>query len=269
MGYGDEIMASGVAQRVFDADPSMPVAICDRIGYPRWHELWYGNPVIATPQHIAQGKAYHVINNGVGCRPYIQYPFTAQRGMQFTDWQARDHVGRIYLTDDELAFGRMVRAQVGPFVMVEPDVKRESTPNKNWGREKFQSVIAAIPGLTFVRAHGREAEPLPGVHSVQTRTFRESCGILAASDGLLGTEGGMHHAAAALGKPAVVIFGGFISPRTTGYATHVNIADRGPCSPCGRWMPCDHCQKAMALITVDRVVRAVQDAFLQPLERTG
>ena len=41
-------------------------------------------------------------------------------------------------------------------------------------------------------------------------------------------EGGLHHAAAALGMPAVVLFGGMISPRNTGYDVHVNLAIDDP-----------------------------------------
>ena len=39
----------------------------------------------------------------------------------------------------------------------------------------------------------------------------------------LGHEGGFAHAAAALSKPAVVIYGGWIPPEVTGYEFHENI----------------------------------------------
>lgn len=258
MGMGDEILAAGEAEVLFRADPSRPVAICNRHGEPRWHPVWEHNPAIATPEYIASGAPVQSINNGVGCRPYIGYPFTAARGMRFTQWRARDHVGRIYLTPDELAAGRSIRETVGPFLMIEPDVKPDTTPNKSWGLEKFAAVVKALPDVRFVRAHGDECRRFELVLNVHTKSFREACGVLAASDGYVGTEGGFHHAAAALRKPAVVIFGGFISPKTTGYDTHINLCDKGPKSPCGRWRPCGHCEDAMHRITVDRVVEAVQ-----------
>lgn len=259
MGMGDEIMAAGQAMRL-SQQCGMKVAICDRHGKVRWHDLWQGNPFIATPDDIANGLTpLEQIRNGEGCRPYIQYPFTAQRGMRFTNWRAREHVGRLYLTDEERDRGERLRAEIGPYLVMEPDVKPSTTPNKGWGKERFAAVVQALPDLTFVRVHGAECAPFPPVRNIQTRVFREACGILAASEGYVGTEGGFHHAAAALGKPAVVIFGGFISPKTTGYDTHVNLVDKGPMSPCGRWRPCSHCARAMAGITVDQVVHAVRE----------
>jgi hypothetical protein len=236
----------------------------------RWHEVWQGNPAIATPQEIENGLTpFEQIRNGEGCRPYIRYPFTAQRGLKFTEWRARDHVGRLYLTDDELAIGARVREEVGPFLLLEPDVKGSTTPNKSWGLEKFAAVVKSLPELTFIRAHGNTALRFRGVRNIQTNSFRESCGILAAADGYLGTEGGYHHAAAALGKSAVVIFGGFISPKTTGYPTHINLVDKSPGSPCGRWRPCDHCRRAMDGITVEAVVHAVGEMLNGALERAS
>jgi ADP-heptose:LPS heptosyltransferase len=269
MGMGDEIMAAGEAERIFRSDPSKPVAICDLTGQVRWHELWEGNPAIATPAYVKSKQPVHRITNGVGCRPYIRYPFTAVRGMRFTDWQARDHVGTLYLTNDELTLGKRIRDEVGPFVLIEPDVKPSSTPNKQWGAERFAAVVEALPEMTFIRAHGDECRPFLGVKNVRTRSFRQACGILAAADGFFGTEGGFHHAAAALGQPAVVIFGGFISPKSTGYDTHVNIADKGPGSPCGRWQPCGHCAEAMDRIEVGRVIEAVSSVFLGQMARVG
>jgi hypothetical protein len=65
----------------------------------------------------------------------------------------------------------------------------------------------------------------------------------------------LHHAAAALGVPAVVIFGGFISPAVTGYAAHANIFT-GDDLGCGNINPCPHCRAAMERISVDQVYGA-------------
>jgi hypothetical protein len=263
VGMGDEIMAAGEAEVIF-RQTGVPVAILGRDGQPRWHPLWEGNPAIAHPYRIT--RVTPTITNGVGCRPYISYPFTAARGMRFTDWRARDRVGRVYLTADELALGKRIRYEVGPFLLLEPDVKPDATPNKAWGLDRFADVVRQMSDITFVRAHGDECRTFPPVKNVHTRTFREACGVLAASDGYVGTEGGFHHAAAALGKPAVVIFGGFISPKTTGYETHLNICDKLPGSPCGKWRQCGHCLAAMDRITVPMVVEAVRQMRVE-LER--
>lgn len=68
----------------------------------------------------------------------------------------------------------------------------------------------------------------------------------------MGCEGGMHHGSAAVGIPAVVLFGGFIHPRTTGYESHANIFTGG--RACGSIKPCAHCRQAMLAISVERVL---------------
>lgn len=258
MGMGDELMAAGQAQRVYDADPSRRVAICDAAGRPRWHELWEGNPIIATPAQVAAGEPVHRIRNAIGCRPYIRYPFTHQTGWTFTDWRASDHVGRLYLTEAELSDGRALAASIGPFVVVEPSPIKTSNANKAWGFDRFRTLVTACPEVRFVQLQHPEAIHLPGVTVVSVRTFRQACGVLAAAAAYVGPEGGLHHACAVLGAPAVVIFGGCCSVSTTGYPQHVNIADDGPGTPCGRWLRCSHCEAAMARITVDRVSGALR-----------
>jgi hypothetical protein len=262
-------MAAGHAMTFHRMRPFRPVAITDKRNHVRWHELWEGNPAIASPQQIEHGRRSRRIVNGVGCRPYIRYPFTSEHGMQFTDWRARDHVGELYLTAAEISIGLELRDRIGAFYVLEPDVKPLATPNKKWGLDRFRSVVEAIPGVTFVRLHGGECPAFDGVLNIQTRSFRDACGILAASDGYVGTEGGFHHAAAVLRKPGVVIFGGFISPETTGYPWHTNLADTGPGSPCGTWKPCEHCARAMEGITVETVVDAVEAMVAPPLQEAA
>ena len=67
----------------------------------------------------------------------------------------------------------------------------------------------------------------------------------------------MHHAAAALNKKAVVIFGGFINPSITGYDFHKNLYIEDEKSPCGLKDECIHCLKCMELITVYDVKEAI------------
>jgi hypothetical protein len=268
VGYGDEIMASGVAEQMFRRRPDRPVAIYDKRNQQRWSELWAHNPAIATIEDVERGLRVQRLTNGEGCRPYISYPFTATSGITFTDWRARDHVGRLYFTDEELAHGRRLRADIGPFVVMEPDVKPLTTPNKAWGLERFAAVVESLADVTFLRMHGPDCQPFPPVKDLQFATFRDACAVLASADGYVGTEGGYHHAAGALRKPGVVIFGGFISPETTGYPWHINLADSGPGSPCGRWKPCDHCTEAMARIQVEDVVVAVR-SMLEPQQESA
>ena len=265
MGFGDELMAAGHAQGVYDADPFRRVAICDRVGDVRWHPVWEHNPILARPEEVAAGESVHRIRNGVGCRPYIR-SLTVESGLRCTDWRARDHRPVLHLTEDErqhgvAALARATRGTRRPVVIVEPSIKAQSSQNKQWGLDRYAAVVEACRDIRFVQMLHEGIEPIQGVRTVWTASFREACAVLAAADGYLGPEGGLHHAAAALRVPAVVIFGGFISPETTGYPDHVNLADTEPGSPCGRWKPCPHCREAMDRITVDAVLAAIRHSL--------
>ena len=88
---------------------------------------------------------------------------------------------------------------------------------------------------------------LDSAEHIVTGTFRRAAAVISAARACVLPEGGLHHAAAALGVPAVVVFGGFTPIELTGYPGHVNIgASLG--EACGMRQPCDHCQKWMAKI---------------------
>ena len=73
----------------------------------------------------------------------------------------------------------------------------------------------------------------------------------------VGTDGGLHHAAAALGIPSVVIWSGFTSPKHLGYDFHTNIHDGS--KPCGKFKEiCKHCEEKRKAISVDTVYEAIR-----------
>ena len=103
---------------------------------------------------------------------------------------------------------------------------------------------------------------IPDVTNIHNISFRSACAVLSKTDLFIGTEGGMHHAAAALNKKAVVIFGGFIDPSITGYNFHKNIYIKNLNSPCGSKYQCEHCKKCMDLITVDMIIKKINELFI-------
>lgn len=261
MGYGDELLASGHAQRVHD-ETGQRVLICDRHGEPRWSELWTGNPVIAHPGEARLGKALTRIRDANGCRPYIQYPFTRETGWNFTPgWRAQDNRGRVYFSAEELSEAKAIRARVGPFVLIEPDLKSSATQNKRWPFDRWQSVVRTLPGVTFVRLmHTSDARPLVGAVQIPSTSFRHALAILSVARAYLGPEGGLHHGAAAIGVPAAVVYGAVLSPDLMGYPEQKPVTAPG-FSTCGRHLPCDHCARAMDAITVAQVREALLEAL--------
>lgn len=259
MGWGDEVLAAGQAQRLYEADPSRRVAICGQDGAVRWHPIWEGNPILAHPRDVAAGERVQRLTSGPGCRPYIVYPFTPESGWTFNQaFKAREHIARIYLTEDELARGTQARARYGPFVLIEPYTNHQ---NFAWPLAQWQALVDACPDLTFVQHTHPASEWLERVHH-EPATFREACGLLTTARAYIRSESGMCHAAAALGRPTVTLWGGCMDVEVMGgYPLQVSVKDDGPGSPCGRWRTCPHCTAVMAGLTVERVAAALRQAL--------
>lgn len=242
MGWGDELLAAGQARRAQQADQRR-VQILDVAGAARWHAIWNGNPRIAR---IGETGDFQRITNGPNARPYI-----ASKTAQRWTWKPFEPTpGEIFFTDIERAFAAPYRPQV----VVEPTVKAKASPNKQWPIQHWQRFVrlAKEAGIELTQIGPHGSRILPGVNFILTTEFRLACAVLANARAYVGHEGGMHHAAAALGVPAVVIFGGFISPAQTGYPTHRNLFTGG--EACGMRVQCKHCADAMAAIKPEAVL---------------
>ena len=102
--------------------------------------------------------------------------------------------------------------------------------------------------------------PFVTVESLKTETFRDALSILKGCSLFVGTDGALHHAAAALGVPAVVIWTGYTSPRHLGYDAQVNIHDGS--EPCGFHKGlCPHCEKKAKAIDPEYVFKVVNSEY--------
>lgn len=232
------------------------MAICGLDGQPRWHPIWDGNPIIATPAAVAQGERVQRLTSGPNCRPYIVYPFTKDTGWTFNKaFRCRDYPARIYLTDAERQRGIRALETYGPYVLIEPHTKHK---NFRWPFDRWAQLVAACPDLTFVQHMHRESTPIPGAR-YEVATFREACGLATCADVYVRSESGMCHAAGALGVWQVTLFGGCMDPFVMGgYPKQAIIAEASAESPCGMWWPCVHCEHAMSRITVGHVVTTLR-----------
>lgn len=251
MGWGDEVVAAGQAQTLYDADPRR-VAICDQMSVLRWHAIWDGNPILAKPAEY-DPATMQLLRNGPHCRPYIVYPFTKETGWTFNrTFRCRDHVAKLYLTAAELARGEKAREQYGPYVLIEPYTKHG---NFRWPLEKWNLLVAACPDVTFVQHTHKDSPPIHGAFA-ESASFREACGLLTGADAYVRSESGMCHAAAALGVRQVTIFGGCMDHKVMGHYPRQTVLAEWP--PCGSWLPCSHCAKVMDQLTVEQVISALR-----------
>lgn len=212
-----------------------------------WSEVFENNPKIAKT--LENGERFAWVNNVPMNRPYIE-AVTPDRFIYRPEFRAVP--GELYLTDEEIR-------DKEDYILVEPHTKDKLTGiNKRWPWDRWCEVVREP--YRFVQTGPEEAKTLPGVERVVTKTFREALSVLSGARLLLTTDGALHHAAAALGVPAVVIWGGVASPVNLGYESHINLWSGSV--PCGthRFF-CSHCREALEAISVEQVKEALSAVY--------
>lgn len=191
------------------------------------------------------------VRNFEGRRPYIDYEKSTSTKVAYRE-DFRAEKGEIYLREDE----KKPYEKYEGFVYIEPNIKGTYSGNKDYGFHRWQQVVDLLPDVQFVQGTG---ERLRGVEQAATETFRHACGLLSRCRLFVGTDGGLHHAAAALDKPGVVVWGGLVSPQILGYEIHRNLHFGG--KSCGSVGKCGHCRKAMEKITPQMVANEIRQAL--------
>jgi hypothetical protein len=252
MGFGDDLLGSGMARGAKARGKRIAFGDGMRIIWGPWSkDIFRGNPNVASPGDERAGDiewlAYYK-----GSRIYNRLDVKGQRWIWNFDFRAKP--GEVFFSDEER---RLSEIAGEGFVVIEPNIPRQKSvaANKDWGLAKYQAVADALMlrGFDVVQT-GFGRDRLQGVRIVATPTFRHALAVLSRAALYIGPEGGLHHGAAAVSIPAVVVFGGFIPPQVTGYDGHVNLT--GGAGACGSLAPCGHCKKALDSITIDEVVEA-------------
>jgi hypothetical protein len=211
------------------------------------HQVYQGNPNVAQPGS-ERDRDIAWIAHYQGRRLYG----TPRHGGWHWNKDFHATPGEMFFTPQELA--RAAEKMPVGAVLIEPHVKPMAV-NKRWGWDRYAEVAhrLQLDGHHVVQfSYGQMI--IGGVTPIASPDFRTSVAMLARCALYIGPEGGLHHGSAAVGTPAVVIFGGYIHPMTTGYASHVNLF--GADEACGNNAECQHCKLAMDRITVDQVYQA-------------
>jgi hypothetical protein len=239
-------MALGQAQWLARANRSDgPVAILDKLGQPRWCNLWGPSTTVARP-----GQAFrHSITHGPDCRPYLDYSRTTP-----TRWAFRaDHrpiaADLPWVSADARAQGAIV---------IDPTIKPSASPNKRW--HGWQGLVDALPYLPWAQIGRAGTQYLNGVRPLRCDTFDEVLAVIRAAKLVVCHEGALHHAAAACGTLAVVLCGSYIPQRVTTYPSQVVIAVDDP-EAVGWRVPNQRCEAAWQTITPDLVATQVKLAL--------
>jgi hypothetical protein len=254
VGFGDEIIGSGLARGLHAKGKRAAFGDGKRIIWGPWcEEIYRHNPNIAPPG--SEGSAdLQWIDYYKGHRYYNK--LDKERGKWIWNYEFKVQPGEIFFDG--------WFEPVEDFIYVEPNVPwhKSVAVNKDWGLANYQAVVDRLvnDGYDVVQSdHGRDR--LQGVRIVKTPKFRDALYLLSHARVALLPEGGLHHGAAALRVPAVVIFGGFIPPSVMGYDSHINLT--GGAKACGSLHKCGHCKHALSQISIGEVYYAIKAQIAQ------
>jgi hypothetical protein len=240
LGLGDWVMATAAAEHV----PEGRRAVFGDNQRAFWSEIFENNPKIAG----TAGRDTVWVHDFPGHRPYIR---GVHEGRYIFNEDFRAPYGKLYFDPNELNWAR---SQVkGDYILVEPHIK-DDMPQLKIGQNKAWDKWEELLKLDYPWLQIGTKKPL--TRQVITKSVRSALAMVAGAKLVVTTDGMLHHAAAALGVPAVVLWGGVISPKILGYPTHVNIWNGA--KSCGTFAHvCPHCKEAMESISVDQVKKCL------------
>jgi len=250
MGYGDDIMGTGLARGFAKRGALAAFGDGKRIIWGPWsEEMFRHNPNIARPEALGV-RQVEWVPHYKGSRMYNK----SVNGKWVWNYKFKVIPGEFYFDQKEKKLADTFHTG---FTVIEPNLpwQKKVAYNKDWGAENFDRVNEVLQkcGHRVIQfEHNNTKRRLDNVTFLKFNNFRDVIAVLSKASLFIGHEGGMHHASAAVGVKAVVIMGGFIPPSVVGYDNHVNLT--GGVEACGNIEPCVHCRNAMKKITPDEVV---------------
>jgi ADP-heptose:LPS heptosyltransferase len=257
MGLGDDMMWLGEAAEVHDKNPAAVITDGREVSIMWKHHDW-----VVAPDYQGSRKLMHVPRKPGGNRWYIDGWHSGR--IIYKNYQPKpcpyivsedEHDQALQILDEYGLTGKS-------FVVVNPDTKNTTlSTNKDWGLKRWQQltdllskkidVVRIKPKSSVQDVSGHveyKQKMLDNATNIVEDSVRVSFAIMSLSKAIITSEGGVHHFAAAINKPAFVIYGGVIHPDQTGYRdreqTYYFVGDE----PCGSQYPCTHCKDSMAAI---------------------
>jgi ADP-heptose:LPS heptosyltransferase len=283
VGFGDEIMATYYAKIEKKKYPDRQVVVGNyKTRQALDSRVFFNNPNISDPKKLDKNKIVHFVDLNNTNRPYIDWERTTMH-KYYWNLNHRTMPGELYFDEQEINEAQNAIREAVEFwkssnsieykgiIFVESSRVEEKSSkhdkkifnkcgkNQNWSHKKWGKTVEILKkNYLIINPTHQNSFTYQNTFSYGCN-FRVACAIMKYCNLYLGPEGGFAHAAAALSKPGVVIYGGWIPPQIIGYDFHENLYVDIEGSPCGiRDRECDHCKKCMDLITVDNVINAVE-----------
>ena len=279
MGLGDDLMITSFAEEEKKKHQDKQVVIGNLEEKIIYDSLIYlHNPNITPIDKIKRDRPIHFINYHNRNRPYIDYKKSNNDNWQW-NMNFSPTPGILYFSDEEINKANAILNSAKDYWKKNNNSKYkaliffESTSTKidksfysnkqknlDWGESNWKELISRLKNnYLVIQSKHETSKQFEGVYySSIDFDFRTACAILNGCNIFIGPEGGFGHVAAALGKRAILYFGGWIHPKVIGYNFHENLYYDHPESPCGAvGHICSHCDEARKSITVDFVYEKV------------
>jgi len=277
---GEDIMATGEAKLICEANPNAKVAF----GNPEtlsqddggktklyWSEMFENNPHIFQPDENPEELI--ISANYPTSRPFINY---ARTKYSQTDQQKKvpykvaydpDYVptrGELFFSESEITTAQeLIQGLDTPIIFLNPFA---DIANKHWLEDRWEDLIKKTSYHFVQLTYDSQQPSLNDVAQIKANTFRQACAVLSVSAEhgvLLSIDSHLHHAAAAVNLPSVVLWSHYSHPDNLGYDDHINIRWDATGKPCGLRDACIQCKKSMEMIKVDDVILAIEMAQRQ------
>lgn len=185
--------------------------------------------------------------------PLLTQSLTRQREHQIDEYiRLVELVG--YSVKDRVPKIQNPKSKIPNLVVLAPGAKYGSA--KRW--PFFEELARRITGPVKILGASGERCDANGPHIenlIGWTSLAEALDILASADLVIANDSGLAHAARALGKRTIVLFGPTDASRTAPHGAEI-IQGRAECAPCGlRICPIDH--RCMHSITVDEVLEKI------------
>lgn len=287
MGYGDEIIASFVVSEVGKRFPDKKIAISKPNSFPmlrRWDkqqsQIYQNNPYLINPAafgHIHKSDlVYYPDWRGNRPRRFDKSIFSKKivpLNPEVFDWldekyytdeaghkRFKAYPGSIFFSEEENSKINHLKKKYGDHILINT---LSASTNKDWGIANWSEFVKQISSRhKMIHPSKSKIDSLP---FYETKSFRDLLMLISSVKAVVTTEGGVHHAAAALGIPAVVLFGGRMNVEMMGYQDHLNISinmGRTPCH-CRSGASCEYCEKCWRnlspLMVYESFLRLVED----------
>jgi ADP-heptose:LPS heptosyltransferase len=275
---GEDIMATGEVKLICKDNPNAKVTFGSPETFSKnsgekskfyWSDIFENNPNILQPGDTPEELI--ISENFPTSRPFINYARTRYNETNQhktspykiaynSEYEATR--GELFFNDDEIAAAQeLIRGLDTPTIFLNPYA---NFVNKHWLEDRWYDLIKKSSYHFAQLTYDSQQRSLDDVAHVKAKSFRQACAVLSVGTEhsvLLGVDSHLHHAAAAVNLPSIVLWSHYSHPDNLGYSDHINIRWDAAGNPCGLRDACIQCKKSMEMIKVDDVILAIKMAL--------